>query len=103
MQTFRVEVSDDMHYVVNGVQSPRIYLKVGETCRFIIDSKDYPFYVTSDPLGGTGFQRGAEMTTSPIEVGELDFTAKPEHVGKQLFYQCDTKTNMGYKIHVKSN
>ena len=105
VQIFKIEVSDPdqgTFYLVNGVESPRIYLRVGIKYTFDVDAKGHPFYLTTDARGGTSHQRGSVMNTTPLEVGQLEFTPDQDQVGMHLYYQCDLHPGMGYKLHVVS-
>lgn len=98
MSVLKVEVGEGV-YLVNGVESPRIYLTVGRTYTFEVNARGHPFHITTDARGGTGFQRGA--ITQAVERGSFDFTPTSEMINMKLYYQCDLHPGMGYKIHVK--
>jgi hypothetical protein len=93
--------------------APVVTVIVGRTYRFEIDAKNYPFYVTTDPVGGGALKNlslvGAieipiEAPESKgnvgIEKGILVWTPKKEHTQMELYYQCNYHKYMGNKINV---
>ena len=99
MIAFKIEVGDN-EYLVNGVKSPRIYMKVGVTYQFDVNTKGHPFYITTDAMGGTNFQRGG--ITEPTEKGSFEFTPTSDMIEMKLYYQSDYYQMMGYKLHVSA-
>jgi hypothetical protein len=93
--------------------APVVTVIVGRTYRFEIDAKNYPFYITTDPVGGGALKNlslvGAieipiEAPESKgnvgIEKGLLVWTPKKEHTQMELYYQCNYHKYMGNKINV---
>lgn len=102
---FHVELGETrgfLHYIVDGVRDHRLYLTAGETYKFIINTPGHPFYITSDPFGGSKDPASKDPEVKKVEVGELLYTPKQEDVGKSLYYQCSIHPKMGYKICVSS-
>ncbi len=87
-------------YVVDGIESPRLYLKVGITYQFNIDTKGHPFYITIHAMGGTHKMEG-DILGKAVEQGILEFTPEDSHVNFELYYQCNYHLKMGYKIIVE--
>jgi len=96
--TYDVEISEDKQvYLLNGVEKPTIFMRVGDTVIFKIDTKGYPFYITQSPLGNEGTR------SIGIEEGILEFKAVDIYVDKEIFYQCTSEPKMGYKIIVSKD
>lgn len=90
--TFFVEWDDEGGYIVNGQLKPAIYLKLGETYSFNVDTKGHPFHITKSALGGDGGEG--------IDVGDVIIECNDTLKSKQHYYQCTKEKEMGYKIVV---
>ena len=96
---FHVQISaTETGYVINGIECPLLILHSGQRYVFHLEADGFPFFLTHDALGGTN--RSIGEVTIPQENGTLEFTPTPDLVGKRLYYQADSNTNMGNKIRV---
>jgi len=95
--------------------APKITLVVGKTYKFIINTPNHPFYITTDNEGA-GVKRtppisligaidipveGPESKGNVgIEKGILIWTPKKEHTQMKLYYECNYHKFMGNEINV---
>lgn len=94
-------------YVIDGVRAPRLELPLGYEYIFDLDVEGYPFYITTDAIGGSKKLKGVILNdnntnvTKAIESGKLHFTPTSEHKDMKLYYQCDSTRLMGGRIIIK--
>ena len=113
MTTFIVSISKQSSglgyaYTIDAVRTPRLTLIVGKTYKFKVKSKDHPFIITTDPIGGNRNMKGAleevhKDDKEGILNGIIEFRPTANHIGKSLYYQCNWHISMGHKIKVVSN
>ena len=83
-------------YVINGKQGPTLFLKMGETYQFKINTPNHPFYFTTSDTGAmNGKDDGA--LSEPLESGTLSFTMQDDFPS-EFYYQCDYHPKMGGKV-----
>ncbi len=89
-------------YVVNGVESATLTLTRGKTYTFSINAPGHPFYISTNPAGGTGYP--GEWTTgvagTGTEVGLLTFTPDAS-APPTLYYDCGVHQYMGGTIKIQ--
>lgn len=85
-----------MGYTINGHSGPTLNLKRGTTVIFDIDTKDHPFYFTTDSTGGKGFPGSIMGKTLAVEVGKMTITVDGRFPSnQQIYYQCGVHPKMG--------
>ncbi len=88
-------------YTINGTQGLELTLTRGMTYTFSINTPGHPFYLTTDPVGGTGAPGEITMgvTGSLTDVGTLTFTPSAA-TPNLIYYQCAVHQYMGWKINI---
>ncbi len=89
----------DICYVVNGVQGATLSLTQGHTYTFSINAPGHPFYISDNPVGGSGTTGEVTdgVTGNGTEVGLLTYT--PGAAGT-VYYVCGVHTYMGGTINI---
>lgn len=94
------------------IPRPELILYVGQQYKLNINAKGYPFYITTNPIGGCKEinyegsieirpENSSSLGNVGIEIGSLIWTPKGSHSQMELYYQCNYYPNMGNKIIVK--
>lgn len=117
------EDSSEMVYSISKDQveifgCPFVTLSCGTTYRFVIDTPGYPFYITTDPVGGGIFRQPVLSYVGSIEItpensdekgnvglekGVLTWTPESAHSQMTLYYQSNFHHHAGNQIIVKED
>jgi hypothetical protein len=99
-----VEDNKQREYVIDGVRAPKLYLKVGKLYHFALQTDDYPFYITTDAIGGTRKLKNIceDVNQCANESGIVKFLPTVDHVKQKIYYQSDTNRLMGNRIMISN-
>ena len=89
-------------YTINGHSGATLKLRRGATYNFDIDTKDHPFYFTTDSTGGTEFPGSIMGDTLPVEVGKMTISIDNRFPSssQQIYYQCGVHPKMGGHVTI---
>jgi len=90
-------------YSIDGVRVPRLELKIGIEYTFILDVSGFPFYFTTDAIGGSNKLKGImlDFNDKAYESGEIKITPTIKHKDFNIYYQCNNNRLMGGRIVLK--
>ncbi|MEX0680955.1 MAG: CHRD domain-containing protein [Balneolales bacterium] len=87
-------------YVINGEQGKELTLYRGATYTFDVNAIGHPFFLATQPGGGTLAGEITEgVDNSRVQDGILTFTPG-EDLPDEIYYECDRHTNMGGVIQL---
>lgn len=86
-------------YWINGWETPRLILTVGNKYQFNVNTCGYPFYLTNDSKGGNGNNKPIS-SVPPADFYVTTYSPTESDCGEH-WYQCSTKQGMGGKIIIK--
>ena len=88
--------AQDNKWFLSNVNDPILYLRRGETYRFIISASGHPFQIRVSN-GGSAYSDG--ITNNTIASGTLTFVV-PMNAPATLYYQCTAHSGMGNTINI---
>ena len=88
--------AQDNKWFLSNVNDPILYLRRGETYRFIISASGHPFQIRVSN-GGSAYSDG--ITNYTIASGTLTFVV-PMNAPATLYYQCTAHSGMGNTINI---
>jgi len=83
-------------YWLNGKESPRLVLTRGKKYAFNVVSHGYPFYFTTDNIGGNGNKNNISQLL-PSDYFSNTFTMTDD-IPNTFYYQCSTHPNIGGQV-----
>jgi len=88
--------AQDSKWFLSNVNDPILYLRRGETYKFIISASGHPFQIRVSN-GGSAYSDG--ITNNTIASGTLTFVV-PMNAPATLYYQCTAHSGMGNTINI---
>ena len=88
--------AQDNKWFLSNVNDPILYLRRGETYKFVISASGHPFQIRVSN-GGSAYSDG--ITNNTIASGTLTFVV-PMNAPATLYYQCTAHSGMGNTINI---
>lgn len=83
-------------YWLNGYESPRLVLKRNKKYQINVNSKGFPFYLTTDSIGGK------DLLGKITDVPPTDYFVHTYYINNELpnnfYYQCSLYPDMGGEV-----
>ena len=88
--------AQDNKFFTSNKNDPILYLRRGETYKFVISASGHPFEIRVSN-GGSAYNTG--VTNNTIASGTLTFIV-PMDAPATLYYQCTAHSGMGNTINI---